>query len=58
MKHFAVEFSTLEVNYRSDYGIDRRSGWSVAYDGSVLVQFERWLVIALIKAWRLWRTWE
>jgi len=40
----------LRVDYDNDYGIDHQSGWSVTVEGSVLVQFEKHLLVALVKA--------
>jgi hypothetical protein len=45
----------LKVTYDRDYGIDRRRGWSVSYDGICLVEFRPTLLGALWKAWRKWR---
>lgn len=42
----------LSLDYDRDYGCAHREGWSVALNGSYVVQFERWLLVALWKAWR------
>lgn len=47
-----IRIGGVSLEYDRDYGIGRRSGWSVAVAGSYRVQFERWLVVALWKAWR------
>jgi hypothetical protein len=49
-KSFAIEWDT-------DYGIDRRSGWSIIHDGIVVVELEPWLVVAIVKAFVRWRRW-
>lgn len=41
---------SLRVDYDTSYGIDDKSGWSVAIDGHYLVQFERFLFVAISKA--------
>lgn len=38
---------SLRIDYDLAYGSDRRSGWSVSYDGSVIVQFAPTYVEAL-----------
>lgn len=45
---------SLYVVYDEDYGIDKRSGWSVAIDGSYYVQFEEYLIKAIVKAIYEW----
>lgn len=42
----------FKLTWDADYGPMRRRGWSVAIDGAYVVQFERFLVVALWKAWR------
>lgn len=46
------EMKPFKIEYDTDYGIERRRGWSIVYDGIVFVELERWLVVALWKAWR------
>lgn len=52
MKQFSIEFNR-------DYGIDRRTGWTVTWDGCVLSQLQPWLIVAVWKAiayeWRMRR---
>lgn len=43
VKQFSIEFNR-------DYGIDRRTGWTVTWDGCVLSQLQPWLVVAVWKA--------
>lgn len=42
---------SLEIGWDREYGCDKKSGWTIFVDGSCLVQFERWLLVALIKTW-------
>ena len=39
---------SFRLGYDRDYGIDRRSGWSVVVDGVVVVQF-----VSLLRALRV-----
>jgi hypothetical protein len=48
MKSFRLDFDR-------DYGIDRRTGWSISVNGGCLVMFERSLIVALFRA--LFCTW-
>lgn len=50
MNKVKVKIDQLSVAWDRDYGIDHRIGWSVHIDGICYVQFERHLVIALLKA--------
>ncbi len=46
---------TFSLTYERDYGIDKRSGWSIVRNDCLIVQFERWLVVAICKAaYRVW----
>lgn len=58
MRRLCVEVNRLQVEFDRDYGIGKRTGWSVAWEGSYAVQLEPWLVIALWRAWRNVRQWE
>lgn len=46
------------LEHDRDYGIDRRTGWSVKRDGSYAVQLEPWLIVAILRAIRSIRDWE
>lgn len=46
------------MHWDCDYGCERRKGWSVVWDGSVAVEFERFMIVALLKAWADIRHWE
>lgn len=50
--NFKIWFKGNGIEYDSDYGIDHRSGWSVIWDGSYIVQLEKHLIVALWKAWK------
>ena len=39
----------LSVTFDRDYGIDNRTGWTICINGSVIVELERRLIIAVIK---------
>ncbi len=39
----------LDIHYDSDYGIEHKKGWSLAWRGCFYVQFERFLIIGLCK---------
>jgi hypothetical protein len=58
VKEFLLGLGPWRVDYARKYGIDKRSGWSVFFDGAVAVQFEKHLLVALIKAARIVRGWE
>lgn len=36
MRRFKIVINTHSLCYDKDYGIEKRSGWSVCYDGSFL----------------------
>ncbi len=42
--------NSIRIDYDSDYGIDKRSGWSISFGGIVYVELERFLAGAIIKA--------
>ena len=48
---FKVVIGRFMLEYDRDYGIDRRSGWCFAWDGSYRVQFARTAVGALWGSW-------
>lgn len=48
----------FRLDYDPDYGIDHRTGWTVHYDGCVLVQFAKGPLRALWRAWWKWREME
>jgi hypothetical protein len=43
---------SFAIEWNEDYGIDKRTGWTVKLGGRVLVELEPFLVVALWKAWR------
>ena len=47
-----IKINKLILDYDKNYGCDKRTGWSIAWDGCYLVQLERHLIIAIIKAIR------
>ena len=52
MRTLAIQLGRLLIEHDRGYGIDRRTGWSVAVNGSFRVQLKPWLPVALWKAWR------
>ena len=40
----------FKLVYDADYGIDKRTGWSVCINGSYLSQLEKSLIVAIVKA--------
>lgn len=43
----------FEIQFDRGYGIDKRTGWTVVVDGSVLAELEPWLIVAVFKAIRM-----
>lgn len=52
-RHPILRQRKIRVDYDTEYGIEQRTGWSVAINGSYIVQFERFLIFAIAKA--IWR---
>jgi hypothetical protein len=53
MKYYSNAIpKSLTIEFDRDYGIDKRTGWSIKVDGRVVVELERFLLMALIKAVR------
>lgn len=50
-----MKIGFLVVQYDRNYGIDRRSGWSVAWRGSYVSQLEPSLLVALWRLKNIWR---
>lgn len=50
MKTFVLRINGFSIEYDNDYGIDHRRGWSVIREGSYIVTFQRFLLLALIRA--------
>ena len=42
----------FQLHYDRDYGALRRTGWTVVWDGMTVAEFERWLIVAVWRAWR------
>ena len=40
----------FKLEWDREYGINKRTGWSIVVDGSVIVQLERFSIIAVVKA--------
>ncbi len=47
-----IKIKNLIIDYDKDYGIDNKTGWSIAIDGHYITQFDKFLIIAIIKAIR------
>lgn len=58
MRRFCLELNRFQLEYDRDYGVAKRSGWSVAWHGSYAVQLDPWLLSALWRAWRSIRSLE
>jgi hypothetical protein len=50
-----VNTKSLRLHFDRDYGSDKRSGWSIAINGSFYCELERHLFIAIFKAIRKYR---
>lgn len=50
------DYKGMEITIQKDtnYGIDKRNGWSVAFDGHFVVELEPCFLRAAYKAWRYW----
>lgn len=51
--------AAYSLTFDRNYGVDRRSGWSVVFDGCVIVQFvslprATWVTVKLLFGWRPW----
>jgi len=55
MEYIAFSLNRHRIEYDRNYGIDRRTGWTIVYDGSVLVELEPWLIAAIWKSLPRWR---
>jgi len=44
---------SLKIQFDRNYGINKRTGWSICVNGCFYTQLERFLVVALIKAVRM-----
>ena len=40
--HIRLEIDGLGLHFDRDYGIQRRTGWSLSRDGSFILQFVTW----------------
>lgn len=52
---FILRIWQFQIEYDRDYGIDRRRGWSVKWDGSVCTQFAPNPIAAVWRAWPIMR---
>ena len=43
------QINKLRVDFDRDYGVDHKTGWSIAWDGRFLIQLEKHLIVAIIK---------
>lgn len=50
INYFRLGINKLSIHYDTEYGIDKRTGWSIAWDGCFIVEFEKHLIIAIYKA--------
>jgi hypothetical protein len=64
--NFEISFSliinhqvkSISIEYDKDYGIDKRTGWSLCINGNVVNQFESSLIKCLIKGIKTYRDWK
>ncbi len=49
---FSLTIGRFCIDYDRHLGADRVSGWSVGLDGHFTVTLERFLLLALWKAWK------
>lgn len=45
-----IKIGKLCLDFDRDYGCDKRTGWSIAWDGHYTVQLERFFLVAVFKA--------
>jgi len=50
MDSLTFKLNSLSVEFDRNYGISKRTGWSIAIDGRYLVELEKRLVKAIWKA--------
>lgn len=58
MKNIKLRLRNVEIDYDNNYGVFGLTGWSVAVNGCYVAELERFLVVALWKAYFKWRRWE
>lgn len=49
---FRLQIGNYELEFDRDYGCDKRTGWTVIYDGSVVIELEPSLFKAIVKGVR------
>jgi hypothetical protein len=52
MHEARIRIGLFRIDFDRNYGCNNRTGWSIAHKGSFLVQLEKYLTIAIIKAIR------
>jgi len=52
MPDLIIRIGRLTVDFDRNYGCDKRTGWSIAWNGHYLVQLEKYLFVALYKTIR------
>lgn len=52
MRLVAVRVNSVLIEWERRNGVYQRGGWTVGRNGFILAMHERWLVVALVKAWR------
>lgn len=45
-----AKYKSVSIEFDRNYGMDNRTGWSIAVDGSYRAQLEPWLIVALWKS--------
>lgn len=49
IKRFEIAINDSAIQFDRDYGMDKRTGWSIAIKGHFECQLERFLIVAIIK---------
>jgi hypothetical protein len=47
-----LAMTNFSLEWDRDYGLLRRTGWSIIWNGHVVVELEPWFVVAIAKAFR------
>lgn len=56
--HWIKKLKNVSVEYDTDYGVDKRSGWSICVNGSFTAELEPSLIRAIWQTVRRVRQWE
>jgi hypothetical protein len=45
-----INMDSLRIHWDKDYGINKRTGWSVSVNGHFVVEFKKFLIVAIFKS--------